>query len=133
MSETISITFAGGLKVNAEYKGFEISTDQSVEEGGEGCAPEPYSLFLASLGTCAGVYILRFCQARNLPTDHIRLMQTIERSPAGKVTQITTEIIVPPDFPEKYRKPLARVADMCAVKRTLQDPPAFETRTVVSV
>ena len=32
------------------------------------------------------------------------------------------EIDLPPDFPDKYRKPLIRAADQCAVKRMLEDP-----------
>ena len=53
--------FGGGLKVDAEYRGFTIKTDQPFHEGGEGRRPAPFDLFLASLATCAGFYVLAFC------------------------------------------------------------------------
>jgi len=59
MSDNMIISFGGGKKVNADYRGFTIQTDQSVNGGGEESAPEPFALFLASIGTCAGIYV--FC------------------------------------------------------------------------
>jgi len=131
MSSEIQISLAGGKKVNADFKGFEITTDQSVKEGGEGTAPEPFTLFLASIGTCAGVYVLAFCEARKLPTDGIRLVERLEPGPKGKLAKITIEVIVPPSFPAKHLQALARAADLCAVKKAIFNPPEFEVRTVV--
>ena len=131
MSKMI-ITSGGGKKVNAEYRGFTIETDQSVLGGGEGSAPEPYSLFLASLGTCAGIYVYSFCQKRNIPTDHVRIIQTRHRQEDGTgAGRISLEIEVPEDFPEKYRKALVEAANLCAVKKTIQNPPDFEISTKV--
>jgi len=124
------ITSGGGKKVNAEYRGFTIETDQSVLGGGEGSAPEPFSLFLASLGTCAGIYVYSFCQKRNIPTDNVRIIQTRHRQEDGTgAGKITLEIEVPQDFPEKYRKALVEAANLCAVKKTIQNPPDFEITT----
>ena len=131
MSKMI-ITSGGGKRVNAEYRGFTIETDQSVLGGGEGSAPEPYSLFLASLGTCAGIYVYSFCQKRNIPTDHVRIIQTRHRQEDGTgAGRISLEIEVPEDFPEKYRKALVEAANLCAVKKTIQNPPDFEITTKV--
>ncbi|MFW5740864.1 MAG: OsmC family protein, partial [Myxococcota bacterium] len=71
----MQITFPGGKRVDATLLGRTIHTDQAKENGGDGTAPEPYMMFLASLGTCAGVYVLGFCQARDLPTEGISLVQ----------------------------------------------------------
>ena len=51
----MEVYFPGAKKVNANYKGFAIETDQAKQEGGEGRAPEPYTLFLASIDTRAGI------------------------------------------------------------------------------
>ncbi len=45
--------------------------------------------------------------------------------------KIILDIIVPPEFPEKYHKALIKVADQCAVKKTILNPPEFEIRTVM--
>jgi putative redox protein len=131
----ITITFPGGKKVNAEVNGMVIPTDQPKMQGGDGTAPSPYMLFLASLGTCAGIYVLSFCKERGIPTDGVSLTQRIEYAATAegksKMEKIVIEINVPPSFPEKYHNALIKVADQCAVKKTILSPPRFEIKTVV--
>jgi len=129
----MTITFAGGKRVDASFEGHVVRTDQPPEAGGEGSAPEPFTTFLAAIGTCAGIYVLGFCQARGIPTDEIKLVQTSERDPVTKrMAKIRIDVIVPPSFPEKYRESVQRAADQCAVKKTILNPPEFEVRTVVA-
>lgn len=128
----MTITFSGGKKVDASFRGFTVKTDQPAQAGGDGSAPEPFMMFLASIGTCAGIYVLGFCQARGIPTDGIKLVQHNEWNPeTHKLAKVGIEIQVPADFPEKYRTAVQRAADQCAVKRTIADPPEFEVRTQV--
>ncbi len=132
MDHGMTVTFPGGKRVNASYNGFEVATDQSEKYGGEAAAPEPFDLFLASIATCAGIYVLGFCQKRNIPTDHVRIIQTRHRQEDGTgAGRISLEIEVPEDFPEKYRKALVEAANLCAVKKTIQNPPDFEITTKV--
>ena len=49
------VTFPGGKKVNAEWNGFVVPTDQPIANGGEETAPTPFEYFLASLASCAGI------------------------------------------------------------------------------
>lgn len=130
MSNEMVVTFAGGKKVQASYDKFDIVTDQSIENGGQGSAPEPFDLFLTSLATCAGVYVLGFCDKREIPTEGIRLVQSWQRDEKGRVTTVSIDIEVPEEFPDKYRDALVRVADKCAVKKTIEDPPEFVVQTV---
>ncbi len=131
----IKITFPGGKKVDAEVNGMVIPTDQPKSEGGEDSAPAPYLHFLASIGTCAGIYVLSFCQERKIPTDKITLIERLEfaTNPEGRsfLDTIAIDINVPPDFPEKYHKALVKVADQCAVKKAIMHPPKFAINTVV--
>ena len=130
-----TITFPGNKKVNADVDGMTIATDQPVKQGGDGSAPSPYLLFLASLGTCAGIYVLSFCRERNIPTEGISLTQRLEYAvnEEGKTVldTIVIDINVPASFPEKYHNALIKVADQCAVKKTIMHPPKFAIRTVV--
>ena len=126
------IDFPKGLRVDARLGKFTIRTDQPLNSGGEETAPTPFALFLASLGTCAGAYVLSFCRQRNLPTEKIRLVQRTERDTAtGMISRIQLEIQVPEDFPEKYYDALVRLANQCAVKKHLENPPHFEVFTKV--
>ena len=128
----MKISFPGGKKVHAEFDGLIVETDQHEKMGGAGSAPAPYQIFLASIGTCAGIYVLSFCQERKISTEGISLTQRMHwgMSPDGKnsLQKITVEIIVPEGFPEKYVKAIERVAAGCAVKKTIMDPPEFEVR-----
>jgi ribosomal protein S12 methylthiotransferase accessory factor len=126
-AELMEIRFPGGLRVDAIHEGFWIRTDQPLEHGGDGTAPSPFDLFLASIGTCAGFYALRFCQQRNLEAEGLVLSVVPEREAGGKrVARIRIEITLPPAFPEKYRDAILRAVDLCSVKRHLAQPPEFE-------
>jgi ribosomal protein S12 methylthiotransferase accessory factor len=131
MSDEMIVSFDGGKKVRASYGDFEIMTDQSVKNGGGASAPEPYDLFLASLANCAGVYVLGFCDKRGIPTDGIQLVESWQRDSKGRIETIRIDIEVPDDFPEKYRDALVRVANQCAVKKTLENPPEFQVETKI--
>ena len=126
----MKITFPGGKKVNAEIDGFTHETDQAVISGGEGSAPEPFSTFLSSIGTCAGIYVLRFCQERNINTDSMEIIQSMNFNPfSGMIDKIKLNIILPEGFPEKYKKAVIKSANLCAVKKHMEKPPQFEMIT----
>jgi ribosomal protein S12 methylthiotransferase accessory factor len=123
------IDFPGGSRVDAHFGGFTVSTDQPPAAS----APTPFSVFLASIGTCAGIYVVGFCRQRGLPTDGMRIVQRTHGNPlTGMVEKIDLEIHVPADFPEKYRDSLIKSAELCAVKKHLENPPQFEIHTVVA-
>lgn len=126
------IRFPGNKKVSAEFDGRTVLTDQPAAAGGDGSAPAPFDLFLASIGTCAGLFVLSFCRKRDIPTEGLELIQTADWSDAEhRVTRIALRIVVPGGFPEKYRGSLAKAAELCTVKRHLLNPPAFEIATEV--
>jgi ribosomal protein S12 methylthiotransferase accessory factor len=124
------IDFPGGARVDAHFGPYTVATDQPPPGGGAGSAATPFDTFLASLGACAGIYVLGFCRQRGLPTDGIRLVQRHETDPqTHMVTGITLEIELPPDFPEKYKPAVIRAAEQCKVKKHLERPPAFHVET----
>jgi putative redox protein len=129
----MEITFPGGARVDAHFDGLTLKTDQPVRGGGSGSAPTPFATFLASIGTCAGIYVLGFCQQRGLPADGIKIIQRMQSNPmTGLVGKISLEIQLPPDFPEKYKAAVVKSAEMCAVKKHLEHPPVFEITTTAA-
>ena len=118
----IEIVLSSNKKVDAFIDGFTVKTDQPVKSGGDNTAPSPFSLFLASLGTCAGVYVKSFCDQRKIPTDGIRLEMYYEYNPVQKmIAKFIIRIFVPADFPEKYEGAMINAAALCAVKRHLNE------------
>jgi putative redox protein len=123
------IDFPGGSRVDAHFGTFTVRTDQPPASS----APSPFEVFLSSIGTCAGIYVLGFCKQRDLPTRGMRIVQRMTRNPStGMVEQVSLEILVPKDFPEKYLPSLIRSADLCAVKKHLENPPKFDITTRVA-
>jgi ribosomal protein S12 methylthiotransferase accessory factor len=123
------VSFPGGKRVDAEYNGFTIRTDQSPKGGGEGSAPQPFDLFLASIATCAGTYVKGYCDTRGIPTEHLGLEMQIERDhEQHRIGRLVLQITLPDGFPEKHREAVIRAADLCSVKKHILNPPAFEIR-----
>jgi ribosomal protein S12 methylthiotransferase accessory factor len=126
----IDVTFPGGSLVTANFGKFEVATDQPIEDGGNDSAPEPYMLFLSSIVTCAGFYVIRFCQQRKLSTEGMTMTLDIERNPEmRRLEKVKMAIQLPEGFPEKYKKAVIRAAGMCSVKKAIANPPEFEVIT----
>ncbi len=123
----IEITLDGGKAVTAHINGKTIRTDQSVRNGGGGTAPEPFELFLASLGTCAGIYVKSFCDQRGIPAEGIKIIQSMEFDPERRVpSRFKLDIRLPAGFPEKYSAAVVNAAELCLVKKTINAAPLFE-------
>ena len=121
------ISFPDGKRVDAEYKGFTIKTDQPEHEGGNGSAPEPFSLFIASIGTCVGIYVLGFCQKRKIPTENIKIVLKLDKDKeTHMINKINIEIQVPKEFPDNYKNAVIKSAGLCAVKKHLDKPPKID-------
>lgn len=124
------IDFPGGARVDAHFGPYTVVTDQPPHGGGQGLAPTPFATFLASIGTCAGIYVSGFCRQRGISTEGIRIVQTLEANPLnGMVSKVKLNIQLPPEFPERYKTAVIRSADQCAVKKHFEQPPQFEIST----
>jgi ribosomal protein S12 methylthiotransferase accessory factor len=123
----MEISFPNGKKVYARLNGFTIKTDQPKKEGGEGTAPTPFSLFIASIGTCAGYYVLSLCDKRGIPTEKVKINLSTEEK-EEMVEKVNLEISIPKDFPEKYRNALVKAVNSCAVKKHLEKPPSINVK-----
>ena len=127
------VDFPGGARVDAHFGPYTVKTDQPATGGGEGSAPTPFATFLASMGACAGIYVIGFCRQRGLSTDGMRIIQRMHNNPmSGTLDEVEMEIQVPSSFPNKYYDALVRSAEQCAVKKALEKPPKFNIRTVAA-
>lgn len=132
MEKEMKVFFPGGMQVDAEYKGFVIKTDQPVYQGGGGSAPAPFDLFLASIATCAGIYVLFFCQKRGISTEKASLIMKIRRNPETKmIERISLEIQLPQEFPEKYKNAVIKAVNSCSVTEHILNSPAFEVEAKI--
>lgn len=125
----IELSFPGGKRVDAQVGQHRISTDQPAVYGGDDSAPAPFDLFLASIATCAGIYALGFCHARDLSTEGLKITQEVVDDPATHLpAEIRFVVSVPAGFPERYRPGLLRAVESCKVKKTIARQPVFSVR-----
>ena len=116
----VEVTFPGSKKIDASIAGHRVHTDQSIENGGENAAPEPFQVFLASVATCAGIYAKSFCDQRSLPSP-LSLEMDVVRSDHGILSHIYIVLHVDAEFPTKYDPAIIRSMELCAVKKQLRD------------
>ncbi|MGD0022179.1 MAG: OsmC family protein [Smithellaceae bacterium] len=127
MEMKYDITFTGNKKVDAHFRGFTLRSDQPVADGGDNTALSPLEIFLASIGMCAGFYIVAFCESRSIPTDNITMTQTIMRNDTThRVEKMNIDIVLPPNFPERYKSAIVKTAQSCSVKKFLDAPPEIQ-------
>ena len=120
----MKINFPEGKKVNVTYDNFLIKTDQKIQNGGDNTNPDPFSLFIASIGACTGFYVLSFCQERKIDTKNIFLkLDTKKNIEKNLIDEININILADKSFPDKYIKSIIKVANLCTVKKHLENPP----------
>lgn len=129
----MEVTFDGGKVITAHLNGHTIKTDQPEKAGGGNSAPAPFELFLASIGTCAGIYVKSFCDQREIPSENIKIIQSVEFDKETRLpSNIKLDIQLPADFPEKYKSAVINAAELCLVKKTINHPPQFEVVASIS-
>ena len=125
-AKELKVVFGDGYKIDVDYKGFLVKTDQPIRDGGGGTAPSPFDYFLVSLAACAGYYALAFCRERKISLEGLGVTMGTERGEVSKmIEKVTIAIDLPPHFPEKYKLALVKAVDHCTVKAHIQRPPQF--------
>jgi ribosomal protein S12 methylthiotransferase accessory factor len=129
----IAVDFPGGRRVDARLRGHVVPTDQPLAAGGADEAPSPFEVFFVSLASCAGYYALRFCESREIPLDGLGVELEVERgSSHSPIDAVRIRVTLPAGFPERYREPLLRAVDQCAVKRFIASPAPIEVELLES-
>lgn len=123
----IKVDLLDGQKVKAYIGDYEILSDQSKKDGGEGSGPNPLQFFLASTAMCVSFYVNSFCKKRQIPTDNIKVIQSDSQIEEGNFykRKIDIKIDVPSDFPEKYKAAVLKTAQSCTVKHIIMSGPEF--------
>src|SRR6056297_889344 len=130
----INVNFLDNLRLEARFDDFTVVTDQPIRYKGDGSAPSPFDYFLASSALCAGYFVRVYCNARDIPTENIRLSQNNIVDPENRYNQIfRIQVELPENLSEKDRKGILRSIERCTVKKVVQTGPTFEIEQVESL
>jgi putative redox protein len=99
-----------------------LSTDLSVEEGGDASGPSPHDLYDAALGACTAMTVLWYAKRKNIPVENITVSvdrdATQERSGLYRLSVV---IALTGDLSTDQRQELLRIAEKCPIHRLMTD------------
>lgn len=127
----IKVNFLDNLRLEAKFDDFSVIADQPIRYKGDGSAPGPFDYFLASSALCAAYFVKVYCNARDIPTENIRLSQNNIVDPENRYNQIfKIDVELPEDISDKDRTGIIRSIDRCTVKKVVQTGPDFQINVV---
>ena len=127
----IKVNFLDNLRLEAKFDDFTVVADQPIRYKGDGSAPGPFDFFLASSALCAAFFVKLYCQARDIPTENIRLSQNNIVDPENRYKQMfKIQVELPEDISDKDRQGILRSVERCTVKRVVQNNPDFVIEAV---
>ncbi|WP_018916375.1 OsmC domain/YcaO domain-containing protein [Vreelandella zhanjiangensis] len=130
----IKVNYLDNLRLEAKFDDFTVISDQPIRYKGDGSAPGPFDYFLASSAMCAAYFVKVYCNARDIPTENIRLSQNNIVDPEDRYKQIfKIQVELPDDISEKDRQGILRSIDRCTVKKVVQTGPEFQIEVVENI
>ncbi|ALU45258.1 OsmC domain/YcaO domain-containing protein [Pseudoalteromonas rubra] len=130
----IKVNYLDNLRIDAKFDDFSVIADQPIRYKGDGSAPSPFDYFLASSALCAAYFVKVYCNARDIPTDGIRVAQNNIVDPENRYNQIfKIQVELPESISEKDRLGILRSIDRCTVKKVIQTGPEFQVEAVESL
>jgi ribosomal protein S12 methylthiotransferase accessory factor len=127
----VKVRFLDNLRLEARFGDFTVVSDQPIRYKGDGTAPGPFDYFLASSALCAAYFAKVYCNARDIPTEDISIVQDNMVDPENRYQQtfrIRAEL--PEGMAEKDRTGIIRAMDRCTVKRVIQNDLGFEVDSI---
>ncbi|MDZ7853224.1 MAG: OsmC domain/YcaO domain-containing protein [Halomonas sp.] len=130
----IKVNYLDNLRLEAKFDDFSVISDQPIRYKGDGSAPGPFDYFLASSAMCAAYFVKVYCNARDIPTENIRLSQNNIVDPENRYQQIfKIQVELPEDISDKDRQGILRSIDRCTVKKVVQTGPEFQVEAVENI
>ncbi|SDO68531.1 ribosomal protein S12 methylthiotransferase accessory factor [Halomonas shengliensis] len=130
----IKVNYLDNLRLEAKFDDFTVISDQPIRYKGDGSAPGPFDYFLASSAMCAAYFVKVYCNARDIPTENIRLSQNNIVDPENRYKQVfKIQVELPEDISDKDRQGILRSIDRCTVKKVVQEGPDFDVEVVENI
>ncbi|MFP4261884.1 MAG: OsmC domain/YcaO domain-containing protein [Halomonas sp.] len=130
----IKVNYLDNLRLEAKFDDFTVISDQPIRYKGDGSAPGPFDYFLASSAMCAAYFVKVYCNARDIPTENIRLSQNNIVDPENRYKQVfRIQVELPEEISDKDRQGILRSIDRCTVKKVVQEGPDFDVEVVENI
>jgi uncharacterized OsmC-like protein len=127
----MKVAYKGGKRFMVTTRGHQLLVDQPLEEDGADKGMTPPEIFVASLATCMGVYILNYCKNIGInPNDMMLSVDWKKASNPARIGSIKVEIKLPKIKAKDRQKAIIKVAEHCLVHNTIQTPPEISVKLI---
>lgn len=118
----------GTFTHDIQVRGHRISSDESVESGGDDAGPSSQELLAASLASCTAVTVEMYARRKGWDIGGIEVEAEFTPAERGAPTRFRLLLRLPRDLTEEQVERLTVIAAKCPVHRTLDGEVMFEER-----
>jgi putative redox protein len=126
--EHTEIKYIDGKKFSAQNRTHAVIIDQPEDNGGNDQGPTPPELFVDSLGSCIGVYVLAFCKNTGLDPSGMKIILDWEKASdkPSRIKSISAKIDLPNTDVGPRKAALLKVAESCMIHETIKHQPEIK-------
>ncbi len=122
--EQLRVDYRGGMRFEIKARSHIMTVDLPKEKGGEDSGMHPPEVFMASLGSCIGVYIARYCQNAKLDSEGMSVgLEWSLSDDKTKISDIEVHIALPKADIGKRKNVVLEVARHCLIHNTILGQP----------
>ncbi len=127
----LQVQYKGGVSFDVTSGKHVLVTDQPIEDGGNDAGMSPVELFIASLASCVGYFVARYCARHQIPCEGFTIEAgwTFAEQP-HRVGGIDLQLRLPAALTPSQQQALLKVAHGCTVHQSLAIPPKVEIHMV---
>jgi uncharacterized OsmC-like protein len=120
----LKIDYLGGIGFEVKSRQHSLRIDLSKEKGGKDEGMNPPEVFMASLGSCVGVYCVRYCQNAKLDSSGMSIKLSWKLSDdKTKIANIDIVMSLPKAELGKRSGAVLEAAKHCLIHNTIMVSP----------
>ena len=104
-----------------------LTSDESIDKGGNGEGFNPEQLLAASLASCTSITLRMYADRKGFAVDQIAVKVALARDIENSITRIDRQIIVTGTLTSDERKRMLEIANSCPVHKILSNPIQIKT------
>lgn len=130
----VKINYEGQLQFKAKARNHYIIGDQPEENGGEDKGMTPPEWLLASLGSCIGLYAVKYLQNRNIDSSGLSITVNADKSirPVARLDNFQVDVSLPCSLETKHKLGLQQAIENCLIHNTLMHSPQITTHIITA-
>ena len=127
--EKLSVNYLDGRSFEASVRNHKFRIDLPLVAKGKDTGPTPPELFVASLASCIGMYLVFYCEKKKIDPTGIKIETNYEKT-ADRIEKISVEFSLPSAKSENERAEAMNWAKKCFVHNTIENKPEIKISLV---